>query len=204
MGSRQRRRADSVMDRLMHDLRNALAPIRNVAQLMARGDADLKTMAYARDVIDRQLEDLERIGNEILGAYKEVATEADAPASRRMALKGRRILIIDDNRNWVDSLAAILVADGYEVDVAYGGREGIETALRNPPDVVLLDIEMPEVSGYETARRLRTRLGKRCPQIVAISVWGQESAKVAGRQAGFHHHLTKPVAFTELEKILAS
>jgi CheY-like chemotaxis protein len=204
MGSKQRRRSDPVMDRLVHDLNNALAPIRNVAQLMARADADLKTMAYAREIIDRQLIDLERIASEMLSEYKGVAAEAASPANRRAAPKSRRVLIIDDNRNWVDSLAAILLADGYEVDVAYGGREGVEAALRNPPDVVLLDIEMPEVSGYETARRLRTRLGKRCPQIVAISVWGQESAKAAGRQAGFNHHLTKPVAFTELEKILAS
>ena len=98
------------------------------------------------------------------------------------------------------ALFAILAADGYDVDVAYGGQEGVEAALRNPPDVVLLDIEMPEVSGYEAARRLRARLGRRCPQIVAISVWGQESARLAGRQAGFNYHLTKPVAFTELEK----
>jgi CheY-like chemotaxis protein len=200
MGGRQRRRADSIMDRLVHDLQNALAPIRNVTQLMARGDADLKTMAYARDVIAKQLVDLEGIGKEMLSAYREAA----APARRRAATKSRRVLIIDDNRNWVDSLAAILLADGYEVDVAYGGREGVEAALRSPPDVVLLDIEMPEVSGYETARRLRSHLGKRCPQIVAISVWGQDSAKAAGRQAGFNYHLTKPVAFTELEKILAS
>ena len=202
MGSRRRRRSDSVMDRLVHDLNNALAPVRNVVQLMARDDADLKTMAYARDVIEKQLLDLERIGQEILSAYREAAAEATAPTKRR--LKNRRVLIIDDNRNWVDSLAAILIADGYEVDVAYGGKEGVDLALRNLPDVVLLDIEMPEVSGYETARRLRARLGERCPQIVAISVWGQESAKAAGRQAGFNYHLTKPVAFTELEKILAA
>ena len=199
MGSRQRRRADSVMDRLVHDLNNALAPVRNAVALMARDDADLKTMKYAREVIEKQLADLERIGKDILTAYREAP-----PPERRAALKSRRVLIIDDNRNWVDSLAAILIADGYEVDVAYGGHEGVEAALRNPPDVVLLDIEMPEVSGYEAARRLRSRLGKRCPQIVAISVWGQDSAKLAGREAGFTHHLTKPVAFTELEKILAS
>ena len=198
MGSRQRRRADSVMDRLVHDLNNALAPVRNAVQLMAREDANLETMAYARAVIEKQLTDLERIGKDILSAYRE------APPQPRAVLKSRRVLIIDDNRNWVDSLAAILIAEGYEVDVAYGGQEGVEVALRNPPDVVLLDIEMPEVSGYEAARRLRSRLGKRCPQIVAISVWGQESARLAGRQAGFNYHLTKPVAFTELEKILAS
>ena len=198
MGSRQRRRADSVMDRLVHDLNNALAPVRNAVALMARDDADMKTMQYARDVIQKQLADLERISKDVLAAYRE------APPAKRVASKSRRVLIIDDNRNWVDSLAAILIADGYEVDVAYGGQEGVEAALQNPPDVVLLDIEMPEVSGYEAARRLRSRLGKRCPQIVAISVWGQDSARVAGRQAGFNHHLTKPVAFTELEKILAS
>ena len=202
MGSRQRRRADPVMDRLVHDLNNALAPIRNVVQLMARADADLKTMAYARQIIDTQLIELERIGSEMLGAYKEVAAEAALPDNRRAAPKSRRVLIIDDNRNWVDSLAAILAADGYEVDVAYGGREGVEAALRNAPDVVLLDIEMPEVSGYETARRLRTLLGQGCPQIVAISVWGQESAKAAGRQAGFNHHLTKPLLFDQLVKVL--
>ena len=200
MGTKRRRRSDSDMDRLVHDLNNALAPVRNVVQLMARDDADLKTMAYARAVIDKQLADLERVGQEILSAYREAA--AEAPTKRR--LRNRRVLIIDDNRGWVDSLAAILIADGYDVDVAYGGKEGVEMALRNPPDVVLLDIEMPEVSGYETARRLHARLGQRCPQIVAISVWGQDSAKAAGQQAGFNHHLTKPVAFTELEKILAS
>jgi two-component system CheB/CheR fusion protein len=199
MGSRQRRRADLVMDRLVHDFHNALAPVRNAVQLMARDDADLGTMAYAREMIDKQIGELERIAKEIEVASREVA----APVARA-AHKSRRVLIIDDNRNWVDSLAAILIAEGYEVDVAYGGQEGVEAALRNPPDVVLLDIEMPEVSGYEAARRLRTRLGKRCPQIVAISVWGQDSARAAGRQAGFNHHLTKPVAFTELEKILAS
>ena len=199
MVSRHRRRADSVMDRLVHDLNDALAPVRNAVQLMGRDAADLKTMAYAREVIEKQLVDLERIGKEILVAYREAA----APAAPR-ALRSRRVLIIDDNHNWVDSLAAILAADGYEVDVAYGGQEGVEAALRNPPDVVLLDIEMPDVSGYEAARRLRARLGKRCPMIVAVSVWGQESARAAGRQAGFTHHLTKPVAFTDLEKILSS
>ena len=202
MGSRQRRRTDSTMDRLVHDLNNALAPVRNAVALMAREDADLGTMAYARSVIEQQLVELDRIGKEILGAYKEAAADAAAPVKRRV--RSRRVLIIDDNRNWVDSLAAILIADGYDVDVAYGGQEGVEAALRNPPDVVLLDIEMPDVSGYEAARRLRARLRERCPQIVAISVWGQESAKAAGRQAGFNHHLTKPVAFIELEKILAS
>lgn len=197
----RRRRGDPVMDRLIHDLNDALAPVRNVLQLMAREDADLTTLAYAREVIARQLEDLERIGREILTA-NDAAALSERPRSAA-AHRQRSVLIIDDNRNWVDSLAAVLTAEGYTVDVAYGGEEGVAAAVRKTPDVVLLDIEMPEVSGYETARRLRARLGARCPVIVAVSVWGQESARIAGRQAGFNYHLTKPLAFSELQKILA-
>ena len=189
------------MDRLVHDLNDALAPVRNVLELMARSDADLKTMAFAREVIARQLDDLERIGRELLTA-RDAAALAERPRSARPQ-RQRSVLIIDDNRNWVDSLAAVLAAEGYQVDVAYGGQEGVEAAVRHTPDVVLVDIEMPEVSGYETARRLRARLRERCPIIVAVSVWGQESARIAGRRAGFNHHLTKPLAFSELQKILA-
>lgn len=105
----------------------------------------------------------------------------------------RKILVVDDNRDAADSLAAILRVEGHDARAAYSGAEAVRLAEEMKPDAVLLDIQMPEMSGYDVARALRDyRRGVRAV-IVAVTAYGQESDKLAARQAGFHHHITKPV-----------
>lgn len=105
----------------------------------------------------------------------------------------RSILIADDNRDWTDSLAGILRAKGYRVHTAYDGREALEAASRVLPDVVLLDIGMPKLTGYELARIFSRRPGTSRPVLIAITAWGRESDQLRAQISGFDHHFTKPV-----------
>jgi CheY-like chemotaxis protein len=190
-----RPKSEEFVSELGHELGNCLAPIRNALRLMEHQGVDARTVEYARGVIQQQLAELERLSQRLTGGAQE-------PAAAERAEKGRRILIADDNRAWVDSLASVLRNEGYTVFAAYGGREAVEMAAEIRPDVVLLDIEMPEMSGYETARRLRAQLADHPLQIIAITVWGRESDRAAARLAGFNHHLTKPLLFDQLVKVL--
>jgi CheY-like chemotaxis protein len=116
----------------------------------------------------------------------------------------RKILVVDDNRDAADSLAAILRVEGHEARAAYSGAEAVQAAEEMKPDVVLLDIQMPEMSGYDVARALRDyRRGVRAV-IVAVTAYGQESDRLAARQAGFHHHITKPVDPARVLEIIES
>jgi CheY-like chemotaxis protein len=189
------REPEELLHELGHELGNHLAPIRNALRLMEHVEADARTIEYARGVIEQQLAELEKMSLRLTGGES-------LPALREGADKGRRILIADDNRAWVDSLASVLRNEGYTVFAAYGGREAVAMASEVRPDVVLLDIEMPEMSGYETARRLRQQLADYPVQIVAVTVWGRESDRAAARLAGFNHHLTKPLLFEQLAKVL--
>jgi CheY-like chemotaxis protein len=186
---------EDLLSELGHELGNHLAPIRNALRLMEHQDVDARTVEYARSVIQQQLAQLEKLSQRLTGGAAPAGVE-------RAQQKGRRILVADDNRAWVDSLASVLRQEGYTVHAAYGGREAVEMAVEVLPDIVLLDIEMPEISGYETARRLRQRLPEHSMQIVAITVWGRESDRAASKLAGFNHHLTKPLLFDQLIKVL--
>jgi CheY-like chemotaxis protein len=190
----ERRKKDKTFNRFVHDLRNRLAPMRNALALLERSDPE--TLAYARGLLAKQLDALESLA-ESLGP----ATHAPAEASQG---PGRRILIADDNREWVDSLAMVLQSEGYTVFTAYGGREAIEAAEVERPDVVILDIEMPEMSGYEVARQLRKRFVDHAPVLIALTVWAGEADRRLAKRAGFDHHVAKPMRFAELSGILAA
>ncbi len=103
-----------------------------------------------------------------------------------------RILIVDDNKDLASSLARLLRHLGHEVEVVHDGRKGIELARSYRPQVVLLDIGLPNVDGYQVARTLRDE-GFRDTIIIAISGYGQEEDRKKSREAGMNHHLTKPV-----------
>ena len=104
----------------------------------------------------------------------------------------RRILVVDDNRDAADSLCMLLKARGHEVRVAYDGLEAVGAAVAFRPEVVLLDIGLPKLSGYEAARRIR-EAGGAGTLLIAVTGWGQEEDRRRAREAGFDHHLTKPV-----------
>ena len=104
----------------------------------------------------------------------------------------RRILVVDDNRDAADSLCMLLAARGHEVRAAYDGIEAVGAAVTFQPDVVLLDIGLPKLSGNDAARRIREARGDGV-LLVAVTGWGQEEDRRRAREAGFDHHLTKPV-----------
>jgi PAS domain S-box-containing protein len=115
-----------------------------------------------------------------------------------------RILIADDNQDSAESLSLILELSGYETWVAHDGLEAVQTAMAHRPDVALLDIGMPKINGYEAARRIREQPWGQRMLLIAITGWGQEDDKRQALEAGFDHHVTKPVHLPDLERLLAS
>lgn len=132
-----------------------------------------------------------------------VPHEPRAPARDRALDAVRRILVVDDNRDAADMLALLLRMNGHEVRVAYDAGSGIAVAGEFPPDVALLDIGLPDVSGYELARRLRSLSGDHRLCLVALTGWGQDDDRRRATEAGFDHHLVKPVDADRLQGLLA-
>ena len=111
----------------------------------------------------------------------------------------RRILVVDDHKDVADSLAVLLDMLGYQTQAAWDGRSALEAAARFRPHVVLLDISLPDLDGYEVARRLRESGGKG-PILVALTGYGQLDRRP--QEADFAHHLLKPVDFETLRQLL--
>jgi CheY-like chemotaxis protein len=106
----------------------------------------------------------------------------------------KRILIADDNRDWADSLAILLAHEGYSVHTSYDGREAVEAARELRPHVVVLDIRMPNMTGFEAARKFSQQPAGERPVLIAISGWPGESDKLRATMAGFDYYFGKPVA----------
>jgi PAS domain S-box-containing protein len=113
-----------------------------------------------------------------------------------------RILVVDDNRDAADSLGMLLAVSGHETRIAYDGASALALAEDYRPEIVLLDLGMPGMDGYEVARRLRARPWGHELLLVALTGWGQEDDRRRTRQAGFDHHFTKPVDPDELDRVL--
>jgi signal transduction histidine kinase/CheY-like chemotaxis protein len=112
----------------------------------------------------------------------------------------RHILIADDNVDAGDSLAMLLRGDGHSVTVVRDGEAALPAFAASSPDVVLLDLGMPQLSGFEVARRLRAE--SQSVLLVAITGWGQAGDRAKAAEAGFDHHLTKPIDYGELAQLL--
>jgi signal transduction histidine kinase len=118
-------------------------------------------------------------------AASQPPAEAGAPGKRR-------ILVVDDNVDAATSLALMLSMTGNELQVAHGGQEALDKAAAFRPDVVLLDIGMPEMDGYETARRMRATDWGSVARLVALTGWGQDADRRRAFEAGFDNHIVKP------------
>jgi len=116
----------------------------------------------------------------------------------------RRVLIADDNRDAGESLAALLRMDGHDVTVVHNGQEALAAFSAVQPEVALLDIGMPELNGYEVARRVRQGSLGRAVTLIAVTGWGQDRDKAQSLVAGFNHHLTKPIEIDGLLEMLRS
>jgi PAS domain S-box-containing protein len=124
--------------------------------------------------------------------------EATAAAPRPVS---RRILVVDDHRDAADSLCMLLKSRGHDVRVAYDGIEAVGAAVTFHPDVVLLDIGLPKLSGHDAARRIRDARGDDVT-LVAVTGWGQDEDRRRAREAGFEHHLVKPVDLAAITRII--
>ncbi len=126
------------------------------------------------------------------------AVNAEPAAGRR-----RRILVVDDNADAANTLAELLQILGSEISVAHDGLSAVERVVQFTPDVVLLDIGLPDINGYEAARRIRGLEGVPQPRLIALTGWGQEQDKKLAAQAGFDDHWTKPVDSERLQQLAA-
>jgi CheY-like chemotaxis protein len=134
------------------------------------------------------------------------ASTAHEPAkpSERPGVDGRRVLVVDDNADAAQTLAYLIRALGEnEVHVAHSGAEALPLAQRVKPDTVFLDLKMPEMDGYEVARRMRGEPWAHDAWLVALTGWGLDEHKRRSTEAGFNEHLTKPADRSALENILA-
>ena len=122
-------------------------------------------------------------------------------AGAKAKAKARRVLVVDDNQDAADSLAMLLGVRGEEVRIAYDGAMALEVERDFKPDVVLLDIGLPAISGYDVAERIREKRGNKV-LIVAITGWGQEKDLRRAEDAGIDHHFTKPVDFEALVALI--
>ena len=127
---------------------------------------------------------------------------AVAPIRKVTPLPSRRLLIVDDSRDGGESLAILLRVLGAEVALAHSGRDALECVDTFKPDVVLLDIGMPGMDGYEVARRIRANPANRNMQLIALTGWGQDEDRRRSVAAGFNHHLVKPADIEQLRQLL--
>jgi PAS domain S-box-containing protein len=130
----------------------------------------------------------------------------EKPVRRRRAAReranGRRILVVDDNRDSTEVLALLLSQRGYEVEVAHDAVAGLKGALAFRPSVALLDIGLPEMDGYELARRLKAKPALRNVRLIAVTGYGQPSDREKALGAGFFEHVTKPFEFERLAELI--
>jgi PAS domain S-box-containing protein len=129
------------------------------------------------------------------------SVSADEP--EQISGPSKRILIVDDNADAADSLALLLQIDGHHTHAVYTSRDALESAQSFKPDIMLLDIGLPEMNGYEVARRLRALSGFGEVRLIALTGYGQAGDQARARAAGFNDHLMKPVEWLELKRALA-
>ena len=113
-------------------------------------------------------------------------------ATRPIPGRPLRVLLADDDRDATLSLSTLLKLEGYEVRHVYDGDATLNAVREFEPDLVLIDIGMPKLSGYDVARELRERYGKAGPMLVALTGWKQASDRILATLAGFDHHVAKP------------
>jgi CheY-like chemotaxis protein/two-component sensor histidine kinase len=123
---------------------------------------------------------------------------------QRASVASLRILVVDDNRDAADSMALMLRIMGNDTRAVYGGRDALDAAADFRPDVVLLDIGMPDMSGHEVARLIRQRPGGTDTTLVAVTGWGQEEDRRRSKESGFDAHLAKPAPPAALTELLAT
>jgi PAS domain S-box-containing protein len=137
-------------------------------------------------------------------ADKPARRESPAPPASGRAVRGLRILVADDSVDSAVTLTALLSAAGHEVEAVHDGFAALQRAADFRPHVLVLDIGMPGLNGYDTCRRIRAEAWGRNAVIIAVTGWGSDEDRRRSREAGFDAHLVKPVDYTELQKYFSA
>ena len=115
---------------------------------------------------------------------------------------GRRVLVVDDSVDACESLAAVVQMLGHTARTAFDGQQAVDVAAEFRPQLVLMDISLPKLNGYEAAALIRKQDGGSDVTFVALTGWGRDEDREQALNAGFHHHVTKPIDFTVLRELL--
>jgi two-component system, chemotaxis family, CheB/CheR fusion protein len=132
-----------------------------------------------------------------------VSPAASREATRSALKRKLRVLVADDNRDEVLTLSALVEGEGHEVRSVLNGRDVLEALRAFQPDVVLLDIGMPDRNGYDLAREIISRYGDERPRLIAVTGWKKPSDRILAKLAGFDHHVAKPYDPQALLELLA-
>ena len=138
-----------------------------------------------------------------IGTGLEVVPADPSGGDRPAHGPGRRILVVDDNEDSARSMAGLLEFLGNDVRTAHDGVAAVAAAAEFQPEVILMDVGMPRLNGYEATRRIREQPWGRHVTIIALTGWGQEGDKVRSKEAGCNGHLVKPVSLTDLQSLFA-
>ena len=186
---------DSAIERAQGGLGIGLALVKGLIELHAG------TVEVASAGIGHGSEFIIRLPSTLL-VSDALPTVAAAPAEPAPHPSRRHVLVADDNRDAADTLSLLLEMAGYTVTVAHNGREALQTLVDKLPDAAILDIGMPDLSGYEVARRFREQTGRPDVFLLAVTGWGQQDDIARAKSAGFDEHLTKPVDPDRVERML--
>jgi signal transduction histidine kinase/ActR/RegA family two-component response regulator len=185
---------DSAIDRAQGGLGIGLALVKGLIELHGG------TVQVASAGIGHGSEFIIRLPRSLRVAAAGQALAAPGNSTPRPAR--RNVLVADDNRDAADTLGLLLEMSGYAVTVAHSGAEALEKLRQNLPDAAILDIGMPDLSGYEVARRFRESGARRDIFLMAVTGWGQQDDISRAKAAGFDEHLTKPVDPDRVEQML--
>jgi CheY-like chemotaxis protein len=194
---------DRQLAMLAHELRNPLTPLRNGIEIVRQMSSGSPALARTAQMMSRQIVQLIRLVDDLVGT--EVSSVAEDPAGTPTTPSDSarlRILVADDNADGADSLAMLLQAEGHVVLTAPDGRRAVEVAEAFVPDVILMDVAMPNLDGLEATREIRRRPWGQRIRIIALTAWGQETERRRTREAGMDAHLVKPVDPNALALVL--
>ena len=186
---------DRQLSMLAHELRNPLTPLRNGIEILRQGSGDSPTLK----MMSRQVVQMVRLVDDLVGTQSVLR---EIPSAEPGESRPLRILIADDNVDGADSLALLLQAEGHVVLTAIDGRQAIEVAEAFRPDVILMDIAMPNLDGLEATREIRRRPWGGRVRIIALTAWDQEAERRRTLAAGMNNHLVKPVDLQALAAVL--
>jgi CheY-like chemotaxis protein len=144
------------------------------------------------------------VGEDLVLTLAPTHSVAEATPAAAPAVPGLRILVVDDNQDSACSMTLLLELQGHQVNVAHAGQAALKIAGEFRPDVILLDIGMPGMNGYEVARQLRVQDTFADTVLVAVTGYGRASDVKQTEAAGFDHHLVKPIDYEKLQSLLAA